>query len=110
MTTTCWPVGLLTALLTPLRDDAVDMAAFARLIDFQIENGASGLVVSGGTGEFGALTFDERSALVKESVRIAAGRVPVIAATGCLTTRDAIRLSQDAQASASLLKSIDVAS
>ncbi len=93
-----WPRGLVTAIVTPLRDDTLDVAALAALIDDQIAGGASGLVVSGGTGEYTALSFDERSRLIREAVRIADGRVPIIGATGCLTTRDAIRLTQDAQA------------
>ena len=98
MTADPWPAGLVTAIVTPLRDDQLDPAALAALIDDQIAKGASGLVVSGGTGEYTALSFDERSRLIREAVRIADGRVPVIGATGCLTTRDAIRLTQDAEA------------
>lgn len=98
MTINSWPKGLVTAIVTPLRDDELDLAALAAVIDDQIAKGASGLVVSGGTGEYTALSFDERSRLIREAVRIADGRVPVIGATGCLSTRDAIRLTQDAQA------------
>jgi 4-hydroxy-tetrahydrodipicolinate synthase len=98
VTTSAWPVGLLTALVTPLRDDALDVNALAHLIEYQITNGVNGFVVSGGTGEYSTLTFDERSTLIRETVRITDGRVPVIAATGCLATRDTIRLSLDAGA------------
>jgi 4-hydroxy-tetrahydrodipicolinate synthase len=99
MTVAAWPQGLVTALLTPLKDDEVDLVAFKTLIDYQIANGATGLVVSGGTGEYSALSFEERSLLFSSALEFAAGRVPVIAATGCLTTKEAIRLSQDAQGS-----------
>lgn len=93
------PAGMMTALVTPLHNDELDLKSLAALIEYQIANGASGLVASGGTGEYGTLSFDERSRLIRAVVEIANGRVPVIAATGCLSTLDAILLSQDAQAS-----------
>lgn len=97
MTGFSWPSGVMTALVTPLRDDHVDTDAFARLIEFQIDNGAAGLVVTGGTGEYNFLTFDERLQLYRDAVTFAAGRVPVIAAPGCLATRDTIALSHAAE-------------
>ena len=98
MITESWPRGLVTALVTPLRDDELDIAALSKLIDDQIANGATGVVVSGGTGEYSTMSMEERSRLIREAVRIAGGRVPVIAATACLSTRDSIRLSRDAEA------------
>ena len=99
MTGKIWPTGLVTALVTPFNDDVVDRAALAALIDDQLDHGAAGLVVSGGTGEYSTLSFEERSRLFKDVVEITARRVPVIAATGCLSTRDAIRLANEAEAS-----------
>lgn len=90
---TPWPTGLVTALVTPLRNDAIDKEALAKLIAYQLENGASGFVVSGGTGEYGSLSIDERSDLIRAAVEIVGGRVPVIGATACLSTRDTVRLS-----------------
>ena len=97
MTSTAWPKGLVTALVTPLADDAVDGAAFAALIEDQIANGAAGLVVTGGTGEYNTLTLDERAGLFERAVAIADGRVPIVAATGCLATRDSIALALRAE-------------
>jgi 4-hydroxy-tetrahydrodipicolinate synthase len=97
MTEHSWPRGLFTALVTPLRDDSIDHAAFEAVIEYQIAHGAAGLVVTGGTGEHGALNFEERIRLVRDAVAMARGRVAVIAATGCLATRDTIRLSCEAQ-------------
>ena len=97
MTSTAWPKGLVTALVTPLADDAVDGAAFAELIEDQIANGAAGLVVTGGTGEYNTLTLDERAGLFERAVAIADGRVPIVAATGCLATRDSIALALRAE-------------
>lgn len=93
-----WPRGLVTALVTPLKDDQLDFAAFRRLIDFQIDAGAAGLIVTGGTGEYGALRLDERRALYARAVEFAAGRVPVIAAPACLSTAEAIALANAAEA------------
>lgn len=70
----------MTALVTPLtKNNAVDAAKMAKLIDFQIENGISSLLVLGGTGEYSALTVEERTEAVKAAVMAAAGRVPVVA-------------------------------
>ncbi len=93
---TPWPRGLVTALVTPLKDDQVDFAAFRALIDFQINGGAAGLIITGGTGEYGALRFEERAALYARAVEFAAGRVPVIAAPACLSTAETIALARAA--------------
>ena len=98
MTADPWPRGIVTAIVTPLEGDELDFAALATLIEDQVASGAAGLVVSGGTGEYTALSIDERSRLIREAVRIVDGRLPVIGATGCLTTRDAIHLTRDAEA------------
>lgn len=97
MTSSPWPPGLLTALVTPLQDDAINVQALEALIDRQIRAGVAGLVFGGGTGEFGALLLDERRELAREAIRIVNGRVAVIVQTGALATRDVIALSQDAQ-------------
>lgn len=92
-----WPTGLLTALATPTSEDGIDMVTFEELIDQQILAGVAGLVVCGGTGEFGTLTLSERRALAEAAVKTAAGRVPVIVHTGALSTRDAVGLSRHAE-------------
>jgi 4-hydroxy-tetrahydrodipicolinate synthase len=97
MTNSPWPAGLLTALVTPLLDDEIGLAALKPLVDRQIEAGVAGLVVAGGTGEFGALTVQERQLLTTEAVAAIGGRVPVVVQTGALTTRDVVTLSRHAQ-------------
>ncbi|MBQ3706439.1 MAG: 4-hydroxy-tetrahydrodipicolinate synthase [Clostridia bacterium] len=75
--------GLCTALVTPFRaDGSVDAEAFSNLVRRQIAGGADALLVLGTTGESATLTDEERRMLVRETVRIAAGCVPVIAGTG----------------------------
>jgi 4-hydroxy-tetrahydrodipicolinate synthase len=97
--TMTWPHGLLTALVTPLADDKVNAGVVAELIDHQIDSGIVGFVVGGGTGEFGALSMEERKQLAVAAIDAAQGRVPVVIQTGTLNTRDAVELSIHAEAS-----------
>ena len=97
--TMTWPRGLLTALVTPLTDDEVNTDVVAKLINHQIKSGIVGFVVGGGTGEFGALSMDERKVLAVAAIDAAKGRVPVVIQTGTLNTRDAVELSKHAEAS-----------
>lgn len=92
-----WAPGLLTPLLTPLSRDELDLKALEQLVELQVRSGAAGVVVAGGTGEFGALTLAERRRLLAEVVAILDGRLPTVAQTGALATRDAIELSVDAE-------------
>lgn len=92
--------GVLTALATPFDDDErIDVDALGRIVDHSIDGGVDGVVAGGSTGEFAALSSDERRHLVDVVVERTAGRVPVIAQTGATTTAEAIRLSAAAQAS-----------
>jgi 4-hydroxy-tetrahydrodipicolinate synthase len=81
-----------------MHNDNVDLQPLAELVEYQLSAGVSGLVVTGGTGEHGALSIEERSLLIREVVKLVAGRVPVIAATACFTTSQTIQLSREAQA------------
>lgn len=92
-----WPAGLITALVTPMSGDDVDLSTTRQLVAQQVSAGVAGLAVAGGTGEHGALSFHERRQLAREVIDAVDGRVPVIVQTGALTTRDAIALSADAQ-------------
>lgn len=74
--------GSFPPVVSPFRDGAVDLDAYARLIDFQIENGSHGVLVNGTTAEPSTLTVAERNSLVDVAVETTAGRVPIVAATG----------------------------
>jgi 4-hydroxy-tetrahydrodipicolinate synthase len=90
--------GLLSALITPFQpDEGLDEAALRELTERTIAGGIHGLVPCGSTGEFAALTDDERRRVVEIVVDQAAGRVPVIAHVGAMTTRAAVSLAQHAQ-------------
>jgi 4-hydroxy-tetrahydrodipicolinate synthase len=89
--------GVITALVTPLRNDAVDEEALRRLIDEQIAGGVDGLVPVGTTGESPTLTVEEHIRVIEITVQHAKKRVPVIAGTGSNSTRETIELSQAAR-------------
>ncbi|ADH99305.1 4-hydroxy-tetrahydrodipicolinate synthase [Salisediminibacterium selenitireducens] len=74
---------VLTAMVTPFDDQGmINYDQLEVLINHLIENGSDGLVVGGTTGESATLSIEEKAALYQQSVRIADGRVPIIAGTG----------------------------
>jgi 4-hydroxy-tetrahydrodipicolinate synthase len=91
--------GVLPALITPFTDDgaAIDTDALAANIGRLIDAGVAGLVAGGSTGEFTTLSHNERRRLTEAAVEAAAGRVPVVAGTGALSTRETVALSVHAQ-------------
>jgi len=90
--------GYAPALPTPFTPDGlIDDTAFERFCALQIEHGATALVVCGTTGEAATLDSQEQVRLIQRAVRIAAGRVPVIAGAGSNSTRHAIELSREAE-------------
>jgi 4-hydroxy-tetrahydrodipicolinate synthase len=90
--------GVLTALATPFTADGlIDEPRLRLLVDRSIDGGVDGVVACGSTGEFAALSTDERCLVVDTVVGQAAGRVPVVAQTGATNTAEAIRLSRHAQ-------------
>lgn len=98
--------GVATALITPLTEAGVDYPALGRVIDWQIEQGVSALVIAGTTGESSTLSDEEHRAVLRYSAERIAGRVPMIAGTGSNDTAYAISLTRfacDAGADAVLL-------
>ncbi len=90
--------GTYTALVTPFRDDRIDEAAFARLIEEQIAAGIDGVVPAGTTGESPTLEHDEQVRLFHLAVEAARGRCQVIAGTGSNSTRKALTMTREAHA------------
>ena len=84
--------GVITALITPLRDGKVDEAAFAQLLERQIAAGIHGVVPMGTTGESASLSLDEHKRVVELCVQVAAGRTRVIAGAGASATEKSIEL------------------
>jgi len=91
--------GVLNALVTPFTNDgeAVDEPALRALVERTTAGGVHGLVPCGSTGEFPSLSQDERRLVLEIVVDQSAGRVPVIAHTGAMTTREAVVLSRHAE-------------
>ena len=75
--------GMATALITPMTVQGIDYDALDRLIEFQIESGINALVVMGTSGENATLESWEQEQVIRFTVDKVAGRVPVIAGTGC---------------------------
>ena len=93
--------GVLPALITPFSDDGaeIDADALTANVERLIRGGVAGLVPGGSTGEFTTLTGAERRELVELTVAAAAGRVPVVAGSGALSTRETVELSVHAEQS-----------
>jgi len=95
--------GSIPPLITPFRSGKVDYDAYADMVEFQINEGSHGILVNGTTSEPASLTADERNRLVDVAIGAAAGRVPVVAATGSqslaeteVLTDHAVRAGADA--------------
>jgi 4-hydroxy-tetrahydrodipicolinate synthase len=89
--------GVITALVTPFRGDAIDEEALRRLVEEQIAGGIDGLVPVGTTGESPTVTVEEHIRIIEIVVQAAKKRVPVIAGTGSNSTRETIELSAAAR-------------
>ena len=89
--------GSCTPIVTPFRDGDVDLDTFAALVDRQIAKGGHGVLVTGTTAEPSSLTIAERNELVRVAVATAAGRRPVVAATGSQSYADTIALTRSAE-------------
>ena len=87
--------GSLVALVTPFDgNNRVDYASLKRLIDFHVEQGSSGLVIAGTSGESPTLKRSEHIELIGRALEIARGRIPIVAGTGSNSTFQSIELSK----------------
>ena len=89
--------GSIVAIVTPFRNGKVDERAFGDLIEWQLANGTNGIVPCGTTGESATLTNDEHHRVIRLSVEVVKGRVPVIAGTGSNSTDEATSLTRHAK-------------
>ena len=91
--------GSIVALVTPMAANGdVEWAALEGLIEWHVESGTHGLVPMGTTGESATLNTEEHLQVIKRTIDIVAGRIPVIAGTGSNSTSEAIHQTQEAQA------------
>jgi 4-hydroxy-tetrahydrodipicolinate synthase len=87
--------GSIPALVTPFdKDGALDLDALAALVEWHIAEGSHGLVPCGTTGESPTLSHEEHMRVVAEVVKVAAGRIPVIAGAGANSTAHGVSLIQ----------------
>lgn len=89
--------GSYTPIVTPFSGDTVDYETYARLVERQASHGSHGIVVAGTTGEPTTLSIDERARLLEVALETAAGRIPVVAATGSQSHADTLELSRRAE-------------
>ena len=89
--------GTYTAIVTPFRHGKIDGPALKRLIERQINSGVDGIVPVGTTGESPTVSFDEHIHLIEFAVKVAAGKIKVLAGTGGNATEEAIYLTKAAE-------------
>ncbi|MCX7765401.1 MAG: 4-hydroxy-tetrahydrodipicolinate synthase [Candidatus Sumerlaeia bacterium] len=89
--------GTIVAIVTPFKAGKIDETAYAELIEWQLSEGVNGFVPCGTTGESATLTYEEHNYLVRLTVEIVNGRVPVIAGTGSNSTEETLFLTKNAK-------------
>ena len=89
--------GSNVALITPFKDNKLDVEAYIKLIHFHLKNGTNGLVPAGTTGESPTLSHDEHQQVIELCVKESKGNIPVIAGTGSNSTKEAITLTKHAE-------------
>lgn len=88
--------GSIVAIVTPFKDGRVDEAKLKELVEFQIENGTSGIVPCGTTGESPTLSTAEHERVIEICIKAAKKRAPIIAGTGSNSTEEAVSLTKHA--------------
>lgn len=89
--------GSFVAIVTPFKNGEVDYDSLEKLINFQIENGSSGIVPCGTTGESATLSHEEHESVIRFTIKTVNKRVPVIAGAGSNNTKEALRLTKAAK-------------
>ncbi|MFY0690595.1 MAG: 4-hydroxy-tetrahydrodipicolinate synthase [Paracoccaceae bacterium] len=89
--------GSMPALVTPMKNGAVDFDTLKHLVEWHVSEGSHGLVPVGTTGESPTLSHEEHDAVVETVVKAAAGRIPVIAGAGSNNTVETVRLVEHAK-------------
>jgi 4-hydroxy-tetrahydrodipicolinate synthase len=93
------PQGIVTALVTPFREDErIDFNAWQRIIDVQMESGVDGLLAAGGQGEFYSLDEEERTVALRFCRQAVGGRAALYGNVGAVSTRETVRLAQRGEA------------
>ena len=74
--------GSIPPIITPIKDGQVDYSTYARLIEYQIDNGSHGILVNGTTAEPSTLSVEERNKLIDVAIETTSGKLPIVAGTG----------------------------
>lgn len=90
--------GTGVAIVTPFKNDAVDLEAYGKLLDFHMDNGIQCMVTLGTTGEASVLTEEERNQVITLTVEKCNGRIPVVVGVGSNNTAIAKKYAQTAEA------------
>ena len=89
--------GSNVALITPFKNEKLDVDSYIKLIHFHMKNGTNALVPAGTTGESPTITHDEHKKIIQIAVKESNGKIPVIAGTGSNSTAEAIELTKFAE-------------
>ena len=89
--------GSNVALITPFKENKLDIESYIKIIHFHLENGTNGLVPAGTTGESPTLNHEEHEKVIELCIKESNGRIPVIAGTGSNSTEEAISLTKHAE-------------
>ena len=89
--------GSNVALITPFKDNKLDVNSYVKLIHFHLNNGTNGLVPAGTTGESPTLSHEEHQQIIEICIKESKGKIPVIAGTGSNSTSEAISLTKHAE-------------
>ena len=89
--------GSNVALITPFKDNKLDVEAYIKLIHFHLKNRTNGLVPAGTTGESPTLSHEEHQQVIELCIKESKGKIPVIAGTGSNSTKEAISLTKHAE-------------
>ncbi len=89
--------GSNVALITPFKNNQLDVDCYINLIHFHLKNGTNGLVPAGTTGESPTLSHKEHEQVIELCIKEAKGKIPVIAGTGSNSTAEAIALTKHAE-------------
>lgn len=87
------PRGMYVPIVTPFREDqSIDFDAFHKVIDFAVDSGLDGMLISGSTGEYHTMSTEEQKEVIQKGCEYVAGRIPVVAGIGKSTAKATIEL------------------
>ncbi len=89
--------GSNVALITPFKNNKLDVDAYIKLIHLHLKNGTNGLVPAGTTGESPTLSHQEHQEIIQICIKESNGKIPVIAGTGSNSTEEAVSLTKHAE-------------